>query len=243
MSLSLYVGYDPREADAYDVCVHSVKKRASLNVPVLPIKIDDMRARGLYTRPTEKRGHRLWDVLSEAPMSTEFAITRFLTPHLARTDAKTDWAIFCDCDFLWLDDIANLYKLADPKYAVMCVKHQHIPPESTKMDDQLQLLYARKNWSSLMMWNVNHPATQALTLEMINSLPGRDLHRFCWLKDDEIGGLPITWNWLEGHNKMEASPPSIVHYTRGGPWFDHMMQCDYAKEWLDEFADMKKAVA
>ncbi len=203
---------------------------------IQPIVLEEVRAKGLYTRPTETRGNRLWDVISEAPMSTEFAVSRFLTPQLS----KTDWAIFCDCDFLWLDDIASLFKLADPRYSVMCVKHAHTPPESVKMDNQAQLLYARKNWSSLMMWNCNHPSTKALSLEMINSLPGRDLHRFSWLKDEEIGALPHRWNWLEGHSEKKDAPPSVIHYTRGGPWFEHMRDCAYAKEWLDEFADMSK---
>ena len=24
------------------------------------------------------------------------------------------------------------------------------------------------------------------------------LHRFSWLKDEEIGSLPLQWNWLAG---------------------------------------------
>lgn len=237
--LSLFIGYDPREDEAYRVCDYSVRKRMSVPVHIEGIHLPEMRTRGLYTRPTEKRGNRLWDVISDAPMSTEFAISRFLTPHLS----QTPWAIFCDCDFLWLDDIAKLYALADERYAVMVVKHDHRPPESTKMDDQAQLHYARKNWSSLMMWNCKHPANQALTLDYINRVPGRDLHAFRWLKDEEIGGLSETWNWLEGHNTVGEKPPAVIHYTRGGPWFDDMQNCAYAKEWLDEAATMKGAVA
>lgn len=231
---SLFVGYDPREDEAYRVCVYSVKKRSSIAIPIHPIQLPEMRARKLYWRPTEQRGNRLWDIISDAPMSTQFAISRFLTPHLS----QTPWAIFCDCDFLWLDDIAKLIALADPRYAVMCVKHHHMPPEITKMDDQAQLHYSRKNWSSLMLWNCKHPANAALTLEAINTVPGRDLHRFFWLKDEEIGALPTQWNWLEGHSDI-AIKPSVVHYTRGGPWFDNMLDCGHAQEWLDEAAEMK----
>jgi lipopolysaccharide biosynthesis glycosyltransferase len=235
MSYSLFIGYDPRENLAYEVCAHSVKKRCSGPLTVQPIKLNDVRAKGLYTRPTEKRGHQLWDVLSDAPMSTEFAISRFLTPLLS----QTPWAVFCDCDFLWLDDIAKLFALADEKYAVMCVQHNHKPPEKEKMDGQAQLQYARKNWSSLMLWNCKHPANAALTVDVINRVPGRDLHRFFWLKDEEIGSLPPAWNWLEGHSDP-AIHPSVVHYTRGGPWFDHMKNCAYAEEWLKEAEEIKK---
>lgn len=238
---SLFIGYDPREDEAYNVCVHSVKKRASIPVDIFPIKMADLKTQKLYTRPTVKRNQQLWDMISDAPMSTEFAVSRFLTLHLSKTlSPQSPWAIFCDCDFLWLDDIAKLFALADPQYAVMCVKHVHVPPETVKMDNQAQVRYARKNWSSLMMFNVNHPANNALTVEAVNTLPGRDLHRFCWLTDEEIGALPETWNWLEGHSKKGDKPPSVIHYTRGGPWFDHMKDCDYAKEYVDELVDMTK---
>jgi hypothetical protein len=109
------------------------------------------------------------------------------------------------------------------------------------MDNQAQVLYARKNWSSMMLWNCKHPSNKYLTVDIINQVPGRDLHRFFWLNDKEIGALPATWNWLEGHSDPNLSP-SVIHYTRGGPWFDHMKNCAYAKEWLDELAALKASV-
>lgn len=234
--LSLFIGYDPREDQAYRVCAYSVRVRSSIPLAINPIHLHKIQTSGLYTRPTQRRDHKLWDMISDAPMSTEFAISRFLTPHLS----KTQWAIFCDCDFLWLDDIAKLFALANDRYAVMCVQHKHQPPETSKMDGQAQLHYARKNWSSLMLFNCKHPAHMALTLDFINRVPGRDLHRFCWLKDSEIGALPETWNWLEGHSAPRTTPPSAIHYTRGGPWFDHMKDCAYAQEWRDEMARLPK---
>ncbi len=236
-SYSLFIGYDPREDDAYKVCVYSAAHKSHVPLTIQPIKLDELRAKGLYTRPTEMRGNRLWDVISDAPMSTEFAISRFMTPHLS----FTEWAVFCDCDFLWRDDITKLFELADPTKAVMCVQHAHAPVESVKMDNQAQLLYARKNWSSLMLWNCRHPSNKKLTLELINSVPGRDLHRFCWLKDEEIGALPLGWNWLEGHSDPAISPHA-VHYTRGGPWFEHMKDVAYADEWRAALAAANAAV-
>ncbi len=233
-SFSLFIGYDPREDAAYQVCAASIKKRARRPLSIMPLKLDKLRAKGLYRRPTEKHGNKLWDVISGAPMSTEFAISRFLVPHLA----STEWAAFCDCDFLWLEDIENLFALADPRHALMCVKHDHSPPETEKMDQQAQLRYARKNWSSLMLWNCRHPAHQALTLDAINARPGRDLHAFYWLKDEEIGALPEKWNWLEGHSSMDLAP-AAVHYTRGGPWFGHMKNGAHADLWLKEAAELR----
>ncbi len=243
MSLSLFIGYEPREDEAYQVCVHSVKKRASIPVDIAPIKLLEMRQQKLYTRLYSKRNGQMFDLISDAPMSTEFAISRFLTPLLSKKlYPHNQWAIFCDCDFLWLDDIAKLAALADLKYAVMCVQHHHEPTETVKMDAQMQVRYARKNWSSLMMFNTGHPSNEVLTTELINKVPGRDLHRFCWLKDEEIGALPTAWNWLEGSSDPSIKP-SIVHYTRGGPWFENMRNCAYAQEWLDEAEETKAAKA
>ena len=235
MPYTLFIGYDTREDEAYRVAAYSAQKRASIPLTIQPIRLEEMRAKGFYRRPTEQRDNKLWDVISDAPMSTEFAISRFLTPHLS----QTQWAVFCDCDFLFLEDIAKLFALADEKYAVMCVQHNHKPPETTKMDNQAQLHYARKNWSSLMLWNCKHPANAALTIDVINTVPGRDLHRFFWLKDNEIGALPWAWNWLEGHSDP-AIEPCAVHFTRGGPWFAHMKDCAYADLWLKEAAEVKQ---
>ena len=101
------------------------------------------------------------------------------------------------------------------------------------MDGQIQTIYARKNWSSVMAFNCNHPSNKALTVEMVNTLPGRDLHRFCWLQDDEIGELEPEWNYLVGHTKTKDEP-KIVHWTDGGPWLEAFREAEYADEWWDE---------
>ena len=160
-------------------------------------------------------------------MSTEFAITRFLTPFISRTE----WAIFCDCDFLWRADVRELVALADPAYAVQVVQHEYSPAEGMKMDGQLQLNYRRKNWSSLMLWNCRHPAHEPLR-EWINTRPGRNLHAFEWLEDSLIGSLPHAWNWLEGHSDRGIEPKA-VHFTRGTPEMQGYEDIPYAQEWRD----------
>ena len=173
-----------------------------------------LRHTGLYTRPHEQRNGQLWDVISDAPMATTFANSRFLSPWLSNS---RKWILFCDfSDMLFLADPAELFEVADDKYAVMVVKGRHEPRESLKMDGQIQTRYERKNWSSVILWNCQHPGTVRLTLEMVNSLPGRDLHRFSWLEDDEIGELPPVWNYLvgvDGHLKGAK----LVHFTAGTP--------------------------
>ena len=235
--LDVFIGWDPREAIVADVCRYSILRRTNNNtVKVHEIRLDEMRGKGLYNRRHKQRDGQLWDEISDAPMSTEFAISRFLTPLIA----KSDWAVFCDCDFLWLEDINNLLALADEKYAVMCVKHHHVPTETHKMDAQAQTKYHRKNWSSMMLWNTRHDANRRLTLEDINGLPGRELHRFCWLQDSEIGEIPIEWNWLEGISDPSVNP-KVIHYTRGGPWFQEWQNVAYADQWTNELNAMREA--
>ncbi len=186
-----------------------------------------MRAKGLYRRETFTRMGRMVDNISDAPMSTEFAISRFLTPTLAQSGL----ALFLDSDMLSRHDIFELFAQADPTKAVMCVQHHHDPPESRKMDDQVQLRYFRKNWSSVMLFNCDHPSNRALTVDLINSVPGRDLHRFCWLKDEEIGPLDPTWNYLVGGNGAPQIDPKMVHFTNGIPRMSGYASSEFADEW------------
>lgn len=222
MPVEVYVGWDARETEAYEVCRGSLLARASLPVTLRPIKLSDLRARGLYWRPTDVRDGRLWDAISDAPMSTEFAISRFFAPLLAKSTASSiaDWVMFCDCDFLWLADVQQLFAQLDASKAVACVQHSYVPNETVKMDGQLQLLYQRKNWSSLMVINLRHSANDWLNVENLNRVPGRDLHRFCWLRDDQMQALDFRWNWLEGTYRPSETPPYAVHFTRGGPWME-----------------------
>ena len=221
----VYVGYDRREDIAYKVCCHSLTRRATVPVDIRPLVQDELRAKNLYTRDI--------DPLS----STDFTYTRFFVPFLA---GYKGWALFCDCDFLWLGDIAELIALTDDRYAAMCVHHDHRPTERYKMDGGKQTLYPRKNWSSLVLYNCGHPANAALTPALANRESGRYLHRFAWLHDELIGDVPLTWNWLEGWNDLpEDGPPKVVHFTRGGPWFDDWQDVDYADLWLHEQDDFR----
>lgn len=229
---AIYVGFDPREAGAFAVARESAY-RYSAPIPVHGLILKQLRDRGLYTRPTEVRDGRLYDVISEHPMATEFAISRFLVPHLA----QSGWALFMDPDMLVR---ANLYALFlemerhHSDHAIVCVKHDHRPTETVKMDGQVQSAYSRKNWSSFCFFNVDHPANKALTVELINSVPGRDLHRFCWIEDDAlIGELPVEWNWLVGHSNPDIRP-SNVHFTDGIPSMPGYEDVPFAEEWREE---------
>jgi hypothetical protein len=185
----------------------------------------DLIQRGLYRRPIEDRHGVMWDVPSDAPMSTQHANARFLVPHLA----KDGWALFMDGDMLVRADLATLFDSLDPAFAVYCVQHVHAPPPGLKMDSQIQTRYARKNWSSFMVFNCEHPANRALTLDLVNTAPGRDLHRFCWLPDGAIGELGAEWNFL-----VPAVTPKVVHFTEGLPSMPGYEDALFAEEWRSE---------
>lgn len=216
----VYIGWDSREDIAYQVCRHSLLRHASIPVEVIPLRQQDLRAQGLYSRPADPLA------------ATEFTYTRFLVPHLA--DYR-GWALYCDCDFLWRADVAELVALADDRFGAMCVHHDHRPSETVKMDGKTQTVYPRKNWSSLILYHCGHAATRRLTPDVVNRETGAYLHRFQWLADAQIGAVPETWNWLEGWSARPASgAPNVVHYTRGGPWFDNWRDVDYGDLWLAE---------
>jgi lipopolysaccharide biosynthesis glycosyltransferase len=216
----IYIGWDSREPIAYDVAEKTLLERASIPVDVHAIKLQELVEKGAYTREVDPLA------------STEFTYSRFFTPWLA---GYKGWALFCDCDFLFLDDIAKLTEYLDPSKAVLCVKHDYTPKATVKMDGKVQTNYPRKNWSSFMLFNCEHPSTKTLTPEVINSQSGAYLHRMQWAADDEIGALPERWNWLEGWNEKPATgKPGAVHFTNGGPWFKDWQSVDYGDEWRAE---------
>jgi len=230
MKRSIWIGLDTREIDAVKICAASIKAHLSLEADINVIPLADLVECGLYQRPTERSpSGELWDVISDAPMSTEFAISRFLVPQLAEDH---DVAIFMDCDMLVRADLAELFNLLDPAKALQVVQHNYEPAQSIKMDGRTQTAYTRKNWSSVMLWNLRHPANRLLTAAKVNSWSGRALHQFKWLEDSEIGALPHEWNHLVG-----VDPPNpdakIVHFTLGIPRMAGYQDCEFAQEWFE----------
>ena len=91
--MKVFIGWDSREDIAYQVCKSSITTRNE-NVEVIPLKTEELRKADIYTRDV--------DPLS----STEFTFTRFLVPHLMNYNG---WAVFCDCDFVFVEDIEKLF--------------------------------------------------------------------------------------------------------------------------------------
>lgn len=219
----VFIGWDTREDIAYQVAEHSILKR-SKDIEIVPLVQKDLRKVGLYTRDI--------DPLS----STEFTFTRFLIPAIMNYKG---WALFIDCDIIFLEDVNNLFALADDKYAVICAKHNYTAKEGIKMDGKQQTVYPRKNWSSVFLINCGHPSNRQLTTDLVNSQSGQYLHRFSWLDDSEIGEFSHEWNWLVGvYQAPVDGQPKAIHYTEGGPWFKNYRNCEYNREWITELTEM-----
>ena len=223
--MRVYIGHDPREQAAVDVAIHTLRKVGGVEAELL--RADRLRDAGLLNRPTDRRGSQHHDLISGAPMATDFAISRFLVPILC----QSRWAMFADCDVVFLRDPREMLKEVVPGKAVYVVKHDHKPTEQWKMVNQVQTAYPRKNWSSVMLFDCEHPANRRLSLHDINTRPGRDLHRFYWMCDSEIGDLNPAWNWLVDQQD-QPEHVGIAHMTLGGPWLPGWGRGSFDAEWL-----------
>lgn len=207
--MRVFLGWDDREPEVCRVAAASLKRTSGITPEWL--RIDRLRDAGLMWRLADRRGG-VWDLVSNAACSTDFAISRFLVPIIC----QEGWVLFADPDVVFMRDVSDLREMADDRYAVMVVKHEHDPQRGVKMDGRPQVPYARKNWSSVIWWNCAHKANRRLTLHDVNTRTGLALHQFYWLHDDEIGELAPAWNWLV-NEQPRPSDLAIAHFTNGCP--------------------------
>jgi lipopolysaccharide biosynthesis glycosyltransferase len=220
--IRVFIGYDSAEAVAFSVLERSINARASVPVAVAPVMLSQLG--GVF-----ERAHN-------ALQSTEFSFSRFLVPWLAGYEG---WALFMDCDMLMREDVAEVWKLRDERYAVQVVKHVHTPKEEVKFLGHTQTKYEKKNWSSVMLMNCAR--CKSLTPEFVNAASGLELHQFKWLESEElIGELPARWNHLVGYDAPRRDA-ALVHFTIGGPWFAEYRESEYAAEWFEEREAMLSA--
>ncbi len=213
--VKVFIGYDPKETVAFTVLSHSIHRHSSVPVSITPIMLSQLD--GVFKRERNPL------------QSTEFSFSRFLAPWLCNYEG---WAVFMDCDMIVRDDIAKLWALRDDRYAVLCVQHDYEPAETEKFLGQVQTKYAKKNWSSVMLFN--NAKCRALTPGYVNTATGLELHQFKWLESDSlIGKLPPRWNHLVGEYAPNPDA-ALVHYTIGGPYFDEYRDCDFSAEWFAE---------
>lgn len=216
--IQIFLGYDLRESVGYHTCVQSIIDTTKQHVSISPVTGD--RRDG----------------------TNDFVYARFLIPYLC--DYR-GWALFADgSDMIFREDVAALWALRDNGYAAMVVKHVYETKHSkkyvgTKMESPNHS-YPRKNWSSLVLWNCEHPSNRFLNPYYVGTKSGSELHRFAWLRDEEIGALPTKWNVLIGEDG-ETGPCAVAHFTLGIPAMPYYAKCRYAPEWFATYDRMRKA--
>ena len=207
--IRVFVGFDPREAVAFHVCAQSIIENTSEQVAIHPV-----------------RGER-------RDGSNDFVYARFLVPYLCGFRGK---AIFLDGDMIVRGDIAELWNMDTAYVGVRVVKHDYKTKHPIKYLGNKNEDYPRKQWSSVVLWNCGFFPNRILTPELVAKAPGRYLHRFSWLTDEQIGDLPQEWNRLVLEEPL-TSGDKIRHYTIGTPCFDEYSASD--PEWWKVYERMK----
>ena len=216
--VDIVVGFDQKEAVAYHTFVQSVINTATIPVRFLPLNINSLS--------TYKEVHE--------DGSNNFIYSRFLVPYLLNFKG---WAIYADGDMVCLEDIKKLWDLRDENYAVQVVKHNYKTKITKKYWGHKNEDYPRKNWSSLILWNCDHPSHKILTPKFIQEQTGAFLHRFSWIKDNEIGELKKEWNWLAMEYE-EKDDINLIHYTIGTPCFKEYENTSLASYWKKSFLNL-----
>ena len=209
--INLFVGFDPREAVAYHVFCNSIIQNTSVPVQITPLVLNQLQE---FNETHDDR-------------SNDFVYSRFLTPYLS--DFK-GWAIFADGDMICQGDLKELIDMADPSKAVMVVKHDYQTKATQKYLGNINENYPRKNWSSVILWNCEHPKHKILTPDFVSKQTGKFLHRFSWLDDQDIGELPLEWNWLASEYRVNREA-KLIHFTLGTPCFKDYKNSDMADIW------------
>ena len=209
--LKIFIGYDPREAVVYHTCVQSIIENTKFPVSIHPLHLD------------------MFDCYKEnhTDGSNAFIYSRFLIPYLCNFKDK---ALFIDGDMIINNDLSQLFNMFDNNYGVQVVKHDYktkypIKYLGSKNDD-----YPKKNWSSVILFNCAFPKNKILTPSLIEKAKGSYLHRFSWLSENEVGSLPLEWNYLVLEYKEKADA-SLLHYTVGAPCFSEYNKGKEAEVW------------
>jgi lipopolysaccharide biosynthesis glycosyltransferase len=216
--IDIVVGFDQREAVAYHTFCQSVIDNTSQPVRFTPLIAHEING--------QKDG------------SNSFIYSRFLVPYLM---GYKGWAIFADGDMVCIRDVTKLWEMRDDKYAVQVVKHDYKTKHSKKYLGNKNEDYPCKNWSSLVLWNCEHPAHRYLTPKHIDGLGGKFLHRFEWLNESEVGELPLTWNWLVMEYPTNEYA-ELLHYTIGTPCFKDYADCDMSSYWWRYYERSKEGL-
>ena len=115
--IKVFIGYDPVESVAWHTMAHSILRKCSRPVALIPVNIENMK--DIFTRERDPK------------QSNSFSFTRFLVPYLCD---YSGFGIFFDCDMMLRTDLSEILSVIEsqPGKAVYVVKHDYTPSEETK---------------------------------------------------------------------------------------------------------------
>jgi hypothetical protein len=215
--LRIFVGYDEREAIGLAVFQQSIYEHASRPVDVTVVTASMAAKLGIGSDG-----------------SNAFTNSRFAVAHWFGYQGLALW--MDGADMMFRADPYELFDHLNPyRTAVQVVKHDYTPRASrkyigTEMESP-NIVYPRKNWSSVMAIYSAHSAWRTLSPAYIADSSGLHLHRFEWCDDSAIGELPREWNWLDEYGENPGA--KLVHYTNGIPGFPAYRDAPYSREWWD----------
>ena len=209
--INVFIGFDEGEKVSYHILSESIRRQSSVPVSITPLCLSNIPEFKRELQPNQ---------------STEFAFSRFLVPYLS--DYK-GWSLFLDSDMMFRDDIKNLWDMIDKDKSIMCCKHDYVPKQNVKFRGAKNEPFPKKNWSSFML--MNNERCKMLTKEFVETATGLELHQFKWTHEENIGELPLEWNWLVSEYNYNKNAKN-VHWTLGGPYFKDYAKSDYADEWF-----------
>lgn len=184
--LRIFIGVDSRQPVAYTVLQTSILARCSVPVSITPLILD--------TLPITRRG------------LTEFTFTRYLPPWLCDYEGVS---LFLDADMLLQADVAELFALHDPQYAV-------------------QVVDCPKRFERPSMMLFNNAKCRVLTPEYVQT---QSPHALEW---GSVGFLPKEWNNCLGYEPLNPDA-KLLHYTMGIPAFEETQHIGAVDEWFAEF--------
>ena len=222
MKFNIYIGYDDQRNNIFKVCEKSILKNSKNNIEIFKIG-NSILNKNIWYR--EKNKYE----------STDFSISRFLVPFLSNFSGIS---IFMDDDFLWKCDVSDLMEFYDDSKSVMVCKHNYISKFETKWNSNKQINYARKNWSSLMIFNSKHFDCKNLNVKNVNEKSALWLHQFKWTDDKNIGQIPLNYNYLVGEYEENFNDIKALHFTNGCPIYDDSIKTRHSNEWLEIYESL-----
>jgi len=204
-SINFWVGYTVENPIVHEICKFSLEE---FDINVMPTP-------GYVEKNT----------------TNPFSRTRFVTPLVDAGFSDSDWVFFSDDDFVFLDNPMQLIDTLDDSKVVYVCKHpRYTSKAEIKMDGKKQNNYMRKNWSSFMIFNKKK---FPLSIKDIFAMQLKDLHQFIWCNENDIGEIPLEWNWLVGEYAEGNENVKGLHYTLGGPWYKVPYPSHYNQKWKD----------